>query len=279
MLKKCTICIIIKKSRRTNEKNSIAIETSRQFWQTIIIDFVIRLSLSIQTSINIIYDIIMTVIDKFIKNIELILIRKNISAKTLTHILINEIIKNHEISEVIISDRDKLFIFKFWKALIKRLEIKRKISTAFHFRTNEQSKRINQTMKQYIRTYVSIEQSDWADLLFTAQFAFNNYASVTIEKLSFLLNHIRHSVLSNDYENNKNSVFTEFVKDIVRIRNRIMKKLKKREKVINNNESSYDLNVKDKIYVKTTNLDLKEESKKLVKTVKESFKITRNIKR
>ena len=31
VLKKCTTCIIIKKSRRTNEKNSIAIKTSRQF--------------------------------------------------------------------------------------------------------------------------------------------------------------------------------------------------------------------------------------------------------
>ena len=30
VLKKCTTCIIIKKPRRTNEKSSIAIETSRQ---------------------------------------------------------------------------------------------------------------------------------------------------------------------------------------------------------------------------------------------------------
>ena len=58
-------------------------------------------------------DIIMTVIDKFIKYIELVSTRKNISAETLTHILIDEIIKNHEMSEAIISDRDKLFIFKF----------------------------------------------------------------------------------------------------------------------------------------------------------------------
>ena len=54
----------------------------------------------------------MTVIDKFFKYIELISTRKNISTKILTHILINEIIKNHEISEAIILDRDKLFIFK-----------------------------------------------------------------------------------------------------------------------------------------------------------------------
>ena len=55
--------------------------------------------------------------------------------------------------------------------------------------------------------------------------------------------------------------------------------MKKREEAINKNENIYDLNVKDKIYVKTINIDLREESKKFVKTIEESFKITRNIKR
>ena len=168
VLKKSTTCITIKKSRRKSEKNSIAIETSRQFWQTIIINFVTELFLSVQTSVNMTCDIIMTVTDKFIKYIEFISTRKNISAETLAHILINEVVKNHEMSEAIISDRDKLFIFKFWKALIKRLGIKRKMSTAFHSKTDEQSERTNQTIEQYFRAYVSTEQSDWANLLFTA---------------------------------------------------------------------------------------------------------------
>ena len=57
-----------------------------------------------------------------------------------------------------------------------------------------------------------------------------------------------------------------------------MKKTKKREEAINKNKNIYDLNVEDKIYVKTINIDLEKESKKLVKTVEESFKIIRNIK-
>ena len=55
--------------------------------------------------------------------------------------------------------------------------------------------------------------------------------------------------------------------------------MKKRKEAINKNENIYDLNIGDKIYMKTTNIHLKEESKKLVKTVEKSFKITRNIKR
>ena len=55
--------------------------------------------------------------------------------------------------------------------------------------------------------------------------------------------------------------------------------MKKKEKAINKNKNIYDLNIKDKVYVKTTNIDLEEESKKLVKTVEKSFKIIRNIKK
>ena len=55
--------------------------------------------------------------------------------------------------------------------------------------------------------------------------------------------------------------------------------MKKRKEVINKNRNIYDLNVEDKIYMKTINIDLKEESKKFAKTVEESFKISRNIKK
>ena len=55
--------------------------------------------------------------------------------------------------------------------------------------------------------------------------------------------------------------------------------MKKRKETINKNENIYDLNVKNKVYVKTINIDLREESKKLVKTIEKSFKIIRNIKK
>ena len=93
------------------------------------------------------------------------------------------------------------------------------------------------------------------------------------------MNYVRISVLSSDYKNNKNLAFTKVVKDIVRIRNEMMKKMKKRKEAINRNENTYNLNVKNKIHVKTPNIDLGEESKKLAKTVEELSKISRNIKR
>ena len=54
--------------------------------------------------------------------------------------------------------------------------------------------------------------------------------------------------------------------------------MKKREETIKKNENIYDLNVREKVYMKTTNIDLKEEWKKFVKTIEKSFKIIKNIK-
>ena len=41
-----------------------------------------------------------------------------------------------------------------------KLDIKRKMFTAFHSQTDEQIKRLNQTLKQYLRTYINEKQNN-----------------------------------------------------------------------------------------------------------------------
>jgi len=52
------------------------------------------------------------------------------------------------------------------------------MSTAFHPQTNRQTKRLNQTIEAYLRSFVNHEQDDWVRLLPMAEFAYNN--SVTV---------------------------------------------------------------------------------------------------
>ena len=47
----------------------------------------------------------------------------------------------------LVSDRDKLFISRFWKALMAQLDIKYKLSTAYYPQTDRQTKRINQILE------------------------------------------------------------------------------------------------------------------------------------
>ena len=95
----------------------------------------------------------------------------------------------HDLFEKIISDRDKLFTSKFWKALTEQIEIHRKLSTAYHSQTNEQTKKMNQILKQYLRHYVNYRQTNWVQLLSIAQFTYNSTCTNTTEVLSFYANH------------------------------------------------------------------------------------------
>jgi transposase InsO family protein len=65
----------------------------------------------------------------------------------------------------ILSDRDKLFMSGFWKALHKLLGIKLQASTAYHPETDGSSERSNRTAIQALRNYVNRRQTDWADHL------------------------------------------------------------------------------------------------------------------
>ena len=90
----------------------------------------------------------------------LILIKLMLMAKDLTQVYLKEVVFKHEIPEEIISNRDKLFISKFWKALLNFLKIKQKLSTAFHLQTNKENKRINQVVKAYLQYYINYQQNN-----------------------------------------------------------------------------------------------------------------------
>ena len=48
------------------------------------------------------------------------------------------------------------------------------MSTAYHPQTNGHTKRINQEIEQYLRIFINYHQSDWAEWLPMAEFAYNN---------------------------------------------------------------------------------------------------------
>ena len=58
------------------------------------------------------------------------------------------------------------------------------MSTAFHPQTDGQTERLNREINQYLRTYVSDRQNEWAKWIKIAQFVWNNMVSeVTTDSL------------------------------------------------------------------------------------------------
>ena len=124
--------------------------------------------------IEVLYNIIIIVINLLTKYAKFVLYKSTITSKQLRYLLIKKIFTNHEISEKIISDRDKLFTSTFFDKIRNALEIKEEISTIFHSQIDEQTKRINQTLETYLRIYASNNKHQWMALLSTTQIAINS---------------------------------------------------------------------------------------------------------
>jgi hypothetical protein len=77
----------------------------------------------------------------------------------------------------IVSDRDSRITSKFWAEVCTYLVIKQRLSTAFHLQTDSQTEILNRILKGYLWAYTSLEQLNWAKLLLSAEYAYNNSRS------------------------------------------------------------------------------------------------------
>jgi hypothetical protein len=90
---------------------------------------------------------------------------------------IKHVFSKHGLPEDIVSDRGTLFVSKFWRAVCKMLDVQQSFSTAYHPQTDGQTERTNQTLEQYLCTFVNYDQNDWEEWLPLAEFVYNNMPS------------------------------------------------------------------------------------------------------
>jgi hypothetical protein len=86
----------------------------------------------------------------------------------------------------IVSDRDTRITSKFWAEVCAYSLIKRRMSTAFHPQTDGQTEILNRILQNYLRAYTSLEQMNWAKLLPSAEFTYNNSWSSTTKTTPFM---------------------------------------------------------------------------------------------
>jgi len=84
-----------------------------QVWEEICMDFITALPLAHG------YSVIMVVVDRLSKFSHFIPLKNDLSSQQIAQIFVQNIIKLHGFPKVVISDKDKIFISKFWKHLCK----------------------------------------------------------------------------------------------------------------------------------------------------------------
>ena len=126
---------------------------------------------------------ICTIIDGLTKYAKFVPCKTIMTAKELAKLFLKKKIADHGIPEQIISDKNKLFTSKFNTGLRKILKMKKSMSTAFHFQTNGQTKRMNQTLKQYLKLFAKENKHKWVELLPMAQMAINNSYNENLKQI------------------------------------------------------------------------------------------------
>lgn len=120
------------------------------------------------------YDYLLTITDRLGADIRLIPCHKDISAERCAVLFFNHWYCENGLPSELISDRDKLFISKFWSTLHSLTGVKIKLSSAFHPQTDGSSEHTNKTVIQALRYYVDREQQGWVKALPHVRFTIMN---------------------------------------------------------------------------------------------------------
>ena len=219
------------------------------------------------------------------KEVWFILYKKASNAEELAYTFLRNVTALQDLSDEIISDRDKLFTSNFWTALTRQLRLSHKMSTVYHSQTDDQTEQMNQVIKQYLQEYVDYCQMSWIVLLSVTQLAYNTSVNQTTGMTSFFANHEYNTNLF--LESKKATVLTEQVKITVTDMQRLHKELKKNIKFLSHQSAFYHnqhrfrepmLKKGDRVYLLQKNIKTTRSSSKLDHIKIEPFRIIRSIK-
>ncbi|KAJ1570277.1 hypothetical protein NDA12_007434 [Ustilago hordei] len=142
-------------------------------WGSISLDFIEGLPTSKKYDSKT-YDSILVIVDRLTKFAILAPTHKTVAAKQTAVLLYGHMVRLFGYPDHMVSDRGRQFISGAWKAFAEQMGVKHSLSTAYHPQTDGQTERVNQVIEQYLRMYCNYEQNDWANLLDTAAFVYNN---------------------------------------------------------------------------------------------------------
>jgi len=233
-------------------------------WKGLSCDFITDLPLSKG------YDSIFVIGDRLTKMFHYVPCTKTTTAPDFAKMLLDHVIRLHGIPDSIVSDRGSIFTSQFWTALSAFLNLKKRLSTAFHPQTDGQTERTNQTVEQYLRIYCNYQQDNWSQLLSLAEFSYNNAQHTSIGCSPFYANYgfnPRFTIEVHQFEKHPVPAAQEMAE---RLKN-IHEDLTELIKVTQNQQAKYydakhkrvEYKVGDKVWLLSSNIRTQRPSNKL----------------
>jgi hypothetical protein len=133
------------------------------------------------------FDAIVTMTDRLGADIQIAPCNTNMTAEEFATIFFNRWFCENGCPLELITDRDKLFISRFWKALMKLSGIKHKMSTAYHPQMDGVSEGSNKTVVQVLRFHIKHNQTGWVKALPKVRFDIMNTINTSTGFTPFML--------------------------------------------------------------------------------------------
>lgn len=178
----CQSCQRSKPSHHSPYGSLKSLNIAERPWEEISLDFVEPLPASGG------FDSILVVVDRLTKWAIFIPAKTTWKASDLAQGFIDYVVSQHGLPKAILSDRGSKFVSIFWRALMARMDVKLRLSSAYQPQTDGQTERTNQSLEHYLRVHCDYNQRNWSKLLGQASFAYNNTVHSTIKCSPFFAN-------------------------------------------------------------------------------------------
>src|SRR5277367_5976491 len=156
-------------------------------------------------------------------------------------------------------------------------------STAYHLQTDGQSERMNQTLEQYLRIFVSFRQNNWKEWLSLAEFSYNDSAHAATQQTPFFLNYGQHPWKGDDTRREARTEaagqFAEKMRKVREDAQAALKQAAEQMKIAHDKRArkSVEYAKGDEVYLEATNIRTDRPSKKLDNKRHGPFKVIKKV--
>jgi len=120
------------------------------------------------------FSVILVVVDRLTKYAHFIPVKHPYTAYSNAHLFLENVVKLHGLPSTIVSDRDTIFLSKFWKELFRLYRVNLHLTTAYHPQSDGQTERVNQCFEMYLRCAVQDSPKTWKSWLSLAELWYNS---------------------------------------------------------------------------------------------------------